>query len=560
MADNDRSGETRNEANNKKVQFSLRWKIALIFSILFSAAFLLILEVVTSQVTREADQQIKADLTQALEGAAAGVDVEMLTNLAEDGKPNGRGFSDDPRYLSLLNWLDTIHTAEPDAWPYLYVPAENEGYIYFVVDLYAIYDEASSSTFMEPYKSNSGYILLGLEEQTYRAVDSPIVDTLKKWSSSVNARNESTNSWLAEKLWQFAEWLTESNIAPQRDFGTYGDQYGRWASGYMPLVNSAGEKVAGIGVDFQADMINEIRAKVRSTIWNTFGITYVILLTIIFLTSYRITKPIITLTKDATEIDDNNYPIFVSEARVKNRDEIDVLETVLVETYEKLRKANQQLKELTHQLIADREQYQKELARNLHDNVLSYLSVLSPNRRTALDPKTMHENYQHVIDRLRATIFSLRPPMMEYGLSMALEDYLDGFEGCVESKDYQISVDLPNSDIRFDNNAETHIFRIVQQAIENAVEHANATRVTIKGEIIEDRVNISIEDNGARAFQGDSSEIDLVGYHSEAEVGVAGMVERATLIGAALTIKANENGGTTINIIWQPQRKEIRLN
>jgi signal transduction histidine kinase len=560
MAAIDKSGETLAEANHKKVQFSLRWKIALIFSILFSAAFLLALEVVTSQVTREADQQIKTDLTQALEGAASGVNVEMLISLAENGKPNAQGFSDDPRYISLLNWLDTIHTAEPDAWPYLYIPAEKEGHIYFVVDLYARYDKDSSSAFMELYKSNSGYILIGLEEQIYRAVDSPLVNTLKNWSRSINGRSETTDSWLAAALWRLAEWLTESNIAPQKDFGTYGDQFGRWASGYMPLLNSAGEKVAGIGVDFRADMINEIRGKVRSTIWNTFWITYVILLTIIILTSYKITKPIITLTKDATEIGDKNYPIFVSEARDKNRDEIDVLETVLVDTYEKLRKANLQLQELTHQLITDREQYHKELARNLHDNVLSYLSVLSPNRRTALDPKTMSENYQHVVDRLRATIFSLRPPMMEYGLPMAIEDYLDGFDNRINDKDFQISMDIPNSEVRFDNATETHIFRIVQQALENAIEHANATEITIRGEVVEDHVNISIEDNGTGIFDCDSSKIDLEKYQEQKKFGLVGMIERATLIGGVLTIKANESGGTIINIAWQPHCEEMTLN
>jgi signal transduction histidine kinase len=560
MADIDTSGETLAEANQVKVQFSLRWKIALIFSILFSAAFLLTLEVVTSQVTREADQQIKADLTQALEGAAAGVDVEMLISLAENGEPNAQGFSDDPRYFSLLNWLDTIHAAEPDAWPYLYVSAEKEGYVYLVVDLYAKYDKDSSSAFMEPFKSNSGYILISLEEQTYRAVDSPIVDTLKKWSRAINDGSENPDSWLAAKVWRLAEWLTESNIAPQRDFGTYGDQFGRWASGYMPLVNSDGEKVAGIGVDFRADMIDEIRSKVRGAIWNTFGATYVILLTIIFLTSYKITKPIITLTNDATEISDNNYPIFVSEARTKNRDEIDVLETVLVDTYEELRKANQQLQELTHQLISDREQYHKELARNLHDNVLSYLSVLSPNQRTGLDPKIMRDNYQHVVDRLRATIFSLRPPMMEYGLPMAIEDYLDGFEKRIDEKTLQISVEIPSSEVRFDNITETHIFRIVQQALENAIEHANATQITIKGEIVEERVSISIDDDGIGIFNGDNGELNLEEYKSQKKYGLVGMIERAALIGAVLTIKANENGGTIINIAWQPQREEMSPN
>jgi signal transduction histidine kinase len=560
MVANEKSGETLAKANHTKVQFSLRWKIALIFSVLFSAAFLLTLEVVTNQVTREADQQIKSDLTQALEGAAAGVDVETLIALADNGKPNEQGFSDDQRYQSLMDWLDTIHTVEPDAWPYLYVPAEQDGYIYFVVDLYANYDLDSSSSFMELYKSNSGYILVGLEEQTYRAVDAPLVTVLKNWSVNVEGWNQNTDSWLAARLWKLAEWITDSNIAPQRDFGTYGDQYGRWASGYMPLLNDAGEKVAGIGVDFKADMINGIQSKVRTTIWNTFLISYIILLPIIFLASYKITKPIVTLTNIADEIGNNNHTVIASTPpTAKKNDEIDVLEAVLFETYEKLRAANNQLHELSHQLISDREQYSKELARNLHDNVLSYLPVLSTKQQMVLDQEIVRDNYQHVVSRLRATIFSLRSPMMEYGLPMAIEDYLDSFEDQVGEENFQISVQIPSSDARFDNQSETHIFRIVQQAFENAIEHSKATEITIRGEIVEDRINISIEDNGTGLFDEETTEINPAEYKSRSNYGMGMMFERAALIGAKLTVKAKVDGGTIIDIAWQPQTQEMGI-
>jgi signal transduction histidine kinase len=546
-------GETPKIPNKSKVQFSLRWKIAVIFSFLFLAAFLLTLYVVTKQVTQEADNQIKTDLTQALEGAAAGVDIEMLIRLTETGETNAQGFSDDPRYLSLMDWLDTIHTAEPDAWPYLYIPAEQEGHVYLVVDLYAIYDPETSSTFMELYKSNSGYILIGLEEQTYRAVDAPLVATLKKWSKTVEGWNENTDSWLAARLWGLAEWLTDTNIAPKRDFGTYGDQFGRWASGYMPLLNSDGEKVAGIGVDFQADMINEIRAEVQNTIWDSFVISYFVILATIFLTSYKITKPIVTLTDLATEIGENNQRVAILETSgKKNKDEIDVLEAVLLDTYQKLGKANSQLQGLSHQLISDREQYRKELARDLHDNVLSYLSVLSTNQHKELDQESMQENYKQVISRLRATIFSLRSPMMEYGLSMAIEDYFDSFESLADETDYKITVEIPKSEARFDSATETHIFRILQQAFDNAIEHSKASEIKITGQICEAKIEIRIEDDGEGIPEKDNGEIDLDRYESRRKFGMVGMIERASLIGADLDIEVGSNGGTIVRLHWQP--------
>jgi signal transduction histidine kinase len=553
MVSNNRSGDTLDLGTKVKVQFSLKWKISLIFSIVFSILFLLILEGITILVTKEADQQIKTDLTQALEGAASGVDVDMLIELAETGLPNEQGFSDDHRYLSLMQWLDDVHTAEPDAWPYLYVPSEKEGYIYFVVDLYAIYEPLGSSTFMEEYKSNSGFILIGLEEQTYRAVDSPIVQKINGWANALEEKNPDSDSWVAAGLLNFSNWLTESNITPKRDFGTYGDQFGRWASGYMPLENSNGEKVAGIGVDFQADMINQIRGRVRSAIQNVFLISYLFMLPIVFLISIKLTKPIVDLTEIATRIKTNDELVVFNQPISKNnKDEIDVLERVLFDTYEKLQFANLQLQGLSHQLISDREKYRTELARNLHDNVLSYLSVLSTNQQKDLDQETMRANYKQVIERLRATIFSLRSPMMEYGIPMALEDYLDSYNELAEDGQLTISLNLDPSDTRFDNTTETHIFRIVQQAFENALEHAKATEVTIEGEISKDLIALSIIDNGKGVFDGNTEEIDLEEYESRRKYGMVGMIERAALIGANIEIKAGLNGGTIVEINWQP--------
>ena len=481
----------------------------------------------------------------------------MLIDLSETGIPNAQGFSDDPRYLALITWLDDIHTAEPDAWPYLYIPSDKDGYITFVVDLYAIYDVNSSSTFMEEYKSNSGFILIGLEEQTFRAVNAPIINSINDWAKNIDDKNPESEDWLAVRLRNFADWLVKSNLAPTREFGTYGDQYGRWASGYMPLLNSAGEKVAGIGVDFQADMINQIRGKVRDAIRNSFLFSYLLILPLVILISIKLTSPIVELTEIATQIKSDDPRATFDEPAPKNsKDEIDVLERVLFDTYEKLQLANQQLQGLSHQLISDREQYRKELARNLHDNVLSYLSVLSTNQQKGLDPATMRENYQQVIERLRATIFSLRSPMMEYGIPIALEDYLESFDDLKNDGKLEISVGIEPSDARFDNNTETHIFRIVQQAFENAIEHAKATQITIRGKISENLINLCVEDNGKGVFDGETDEIDLNQYELRSKFGMVGMIERAALIGAKLEINSGQDGGTQVKIMWKPKFSE----
>ena len=260
--------------DREPIFISLRWKVLLGFTIIFTLVYFIALSIFTDISVTAADRQIQADLTQSMEGAAEGIDVDLLLELAETGTANDEGFSDDPRFIESLDFLDQVHTIEPDAWPYLYIPSENENEIYFVVDVWARYDPSSAGGFLEAYTSNSGFIIEGLSQQTYRAVDHPLVQDLTNYADSI----EEANPWFSGVLNGLAGWLTETGIFPKREFGTYGDQFGRWASGYMPLTNAEGQRVAAIGVDFQADTVNEVRNAVRTQVRNAFLIAYPLLL------------------------------------------------------------------------------------------------------------------------------------------------------------------------------------------------------------------------------------------------------------------------------------------
>jgi methyl-accepting chemotaxis protein len=334
------SDQLKSQPSTTKVQISIRWKILIGFTVLFTIVYLLALGMFTNLAINAADEQIKEDLTQALMGAASGVDVDMLLDLAKTGEANEAGFSDDPRFVEFLDWLDVIHTAEPDAWPYLYIPHEDEGYIYFVVDLLARYDTSSSAAFLEGYKSNSGYILEGLDQLTYRAVDTQFVQTLKNQADNL----EESTPWLSNTFNSIAGWLVDSNIQPKKAFGTYGDQYGRWASGYMPISNSNGENVAAIGVDFQATTVNAVRQEVRDSVQNAFLIAYPVLLILVFWFSSVFTRPLITLTAAAERVGEGDYEVGFSELiSDRYKDEIDTLAYVFSIMVQKVHKREQKL-------------------------------------------------------------------------------------------------------------------------------------------------------------------------------------------------------------------------
>jgi two-component system sensor histidine kinase DegS len=91
----------------------------------------------------------------------------------------------------------------------------------------------------------------------------------------------------------------------------------------------------------------------------------------------------------------------------------------------------------------------------------------------------------------------------------------------------------------------------VQQACENAVRHAQAQMICVSGWLEPDRVEILIEDDGVGMPGQDT--LDFNTLLAKKHFGLAGMFERADLIGAVIQIESAEGAGTKIKIIWSAQ-------
>ena len=97
------------------------------------------------------------------------------------------------------------------------------------------------------------------------------------------------------------------------------------------------------------------------------------------------------------------------------------------------------------------------------------------------------------------------------------------------------------SDRHFTPEKELLIYRIVQEALRNIWKHSEATRAEIVIKLGEDRITIIISDNG-RGFNADES----VGFLETGKLGLAGMKERAHLLGGTLTVCSKLNSGTKV--------------
>jgi len=381
-------------SDTPKVQISIQWKILIGFTILFTILYFLAMGMFSNLAITAADNQIQEDLTQALDGAVSGIDAQMVLDLAETGEKNSDGFSDDPRFIELMDWLDQIHTAEPDAWPYIYIDSETEGEIYFVVDLYARYFPDDAAGFMEPYTSNSGFIVIGLNELTYRAVDRQFIQDVKNRADKF----EEKSPGIAKALNGFADWLVDGiKLFPKKDFGTYPDQFGRWASGYRPLDNGVGK--AALGVDFTAQTVNQVREEVRSSVQRAFLIAYPVLLVIVFWFSNVFTRPVITLTAAAERVGEGDYDVeFDQLISDRFRDEIDVLASVFGSMVEKVYKREQRLRQQVARLRIEIDQTKKQeeveqiVDTDFFKHLQSRASNLRSRRGTATEAETAEDS------------------------------------------------------------------------------------------------------------------------------------------------------------------------
>lgn len=202
----------------------------------------------------------------------------------------------------------------------------------------------------------------------------------------------------------------------------------------------------------------------------------------------------------------------------------------------------EQLRLLFQANIERHEAERAALARDLHDDILQQMAVLATH---ALNPAG-EAAYASIVSHTRQMISGLRPVMLDYGLAVALEQLADDLaDRAGPGVDLRVNV---SGEARYSTLVEQHVYRIVQQAAENALKHAQGSWIEISGVLDPESLALWVTDNGV----GISSELTtalgpLITQH---HFGLAGMVERATLIGAALQVRALPQGGSTVGVQW----------
>jgi signal transduction histidine kinase len=190
------------------------------------------------------------------------------------------------------------------------------------------------------------------------------------------------------------------------------------------------------------------------------------------------------------------------------------------------------------------------LALDLHDAVSQKLFglVLSAEAAGTLlerDPAAargqvgrIRELAQEALDELRSLVFELRPPELEQdGLCGALRKHVEVVRR-LRQRDVRLELD---DGLSADPARDGELLRIAQEALQNALRHADAQHVTIRLGTDDGRLVLEVSDDGV-GFAPDAPEL------RSRRLGLTSMEERAERLGGRLEIRSRPGAGTTVRL------------
>jgi signal transduction histidine kinase len=226
--------------------------------------------------------------------------------------------------------------------------------------------------------------------------------------------------------------------------------------------------------------------------------------------------------------------------------------------FARLGELSAQRSELAQKLIATQEATLRHISRELHDEFGQVLTAIGAMLlragKAAPEGSELREDLQEVrevaqstLNNIRSLSQALHPVLLE---EQGLESTLDWYIPTVE-RQAGIAVHYEKSGTSFavETSAGVHIYRIVQEALNNVVRHAEAKEAWVRLKFLPEALGVEVEDYGK----------GFVREAGQRGIGLVAMRERAELIGGILTVTPAANGGTLVKIEMPRKKLEVQV-
>jgi signal transduction histidine kinase len=233
-----------------------------------------------------------------------------------------------------------------------------------------------------------------------------------------------------------------------------------------------------------------------------------------------------------------------------------VLDTIQYSERERL--ASSEIRTLYQDVVKSRETERGRLSRELHDGVLQDLcAVVRDLKSLEAQDESGRQIFSDLTGRsgeavnaLRRICNDLRPPLLQQDFTSALKALVSNMDAR-SSAPIQIEITAEVERMVISGETALAIFRITQEALNNALQHADASEIAVRLTQYPNLLRLTITDDG----RGITGSADSARFVAAGHFGLAGMRERAAMIGGKLDVQTAVDYGTVV-ILELPLRSE----
>lgn len=214
---------------------------------------------------------------------------------------------------------------------------------------------------------------------------------------------------------------------------------------------------------------------------------------------------------------------------------------------EQERRAASEVRALYRQVVETREVERGRLSRELHDGVLQDLCAITRDVK-ALEAQSdasgmfsadLAMRSSEAVSALRAICHDLRPPLLQHDLAAALKALVEELDARSSAPVY---IEVSAENLQLPDDVALAVFRITQEALNNAIRHADASEIAVRLTQYPDRLRLTVTDDG----QGIRGGVEPARFVAQGHYGLAGMRERAAMIGGKFEVQTAVDYGTAV--------------